>query len=73
MAWVGRKYKLDKQEKFDEYMKAIGIGMVMRKMANSSTPVVSMVLNGDEYTFTSEATLKTTVMKFKLGEVIIFL
>lgn len=24
MAWEGRKYKLDKQENFEEYMKALG-------------------------------------------------
>lgn len=24
MAWVGRKYKLDRQENFEEYMKALG-------------------------------------------------
>lgn len=24
MAWEGRKYKLDKSEQFDEYMKALG-------------------------------------------------
>jgi hypothetical protein len=24
MAWEGKKYKLDKQENFEEYMKALG-------------------------------------------------
>jgi hypothetical protein len=30
MAWVGKKYKLEKQENFEEYMKSIGKALELR-------------------------------------------
>ena len=44
------------------------IGFMTRKLGNSSTPVVEVTLNGDEYTLTTSSLLKTTTIKFKLGE-----
>ena len=35
---VGR-YRMESSECFDEFMKALGVGMMKRKMANSVTPV----------------------------------
>jgi len=46
----------------------IEIGFMTRKLGNSSTPVVEVTLNGDEYTLTTSSLLKTTTIKFKLGE-----
>ncbi len=40
----------------------------MRKLGNSATPVVELTCEGDEYTFTTTTMLKTTTIKFKLGE-----
>ncbi|KAG5680733.1 hypothetical protein PVAND_010223 [Polypedilum vanderplanki] len=68
MAWEGKKYKLDRQENFEEYMKKIGVGMVLRKMGMSVHPTVYLVKDGDEYSFHTDSTFKNTVMKFKLGE-----
>uniref|UniRef100_A0A1Q3F8S3 Fatty acid-binding protein, muscle n=1 Tax=Culex tarsalis TaxID=7177 RepID=A0A1Q3F8S3_CULTA len=67
-AWVGKKYKMDKSEGFDEYMKALGVGMVLRKLGNSINPTVELVKEGDEYTFNTMSTFKNTTIKFKLGE-----
>ena len=61
------KYKLKSSEHFDEYMKAVGVGMVTRKMANAATPVVEITINGDEYTLKTVTSFKTTEIKFKLG------
>jgi len=63
-----KKYKLASSEKFDEYMKAIGVGLVVRKMGNAASPVVELTKNGDEYTLTSQSTFKNTTTVFKLGE-----
>ncbi|XP_005177535.1 probable fatty acid-binding protein [Musca domestica] len=64
----GKKYKLDKSENFDEYMKELGVGMVLRKMANTVTPTVELKKDGDLYTFTTTSTFKTSSISFKLGE-----
>ncbi|XP_047097604.1 fatty acid-binding protein, muscle-like isoform X2 [Schistocerca piceifrons] len=66
--FVGRKYKLDKSENFDEVMKALGVGMVTRKMGNAVSPVIELTKDGDTYTLKSSSTFKNTVITFKLGE-----
>jgi len=66
--FIGIKYKLDKSENFDEYMKALGVGMVMRKMANNVSAVVELTLKDDVYTLSSTSTFKNTSVTFKLGE-----
>jgi len=65
---TAKKYKLASSEKFDEYMKAIGVGLVVRKMGNAVSPVVELTQNGDEFTLTSQSTFKNTSITFKLGE-----
>lgn len=42
--------------------------MVLRKMGNSVSPTVYLEKNGDEYSFHTVSTFKSTVIKFKLGE-----
>lgn len=68
MAWEGKKYKLEKSENFDEYMKSIGVGFVLRKMANTLHPVVTLEKHGDEYSFSTVSSFKSSIMKFKPGE-----
>merc|ERR1712215_18274 len=61
-------YNLTESENFDEFMKAIGVGMVMRKMANSVKPDLIFSVDGDTYTMTTKSSFKTSEVKFKLGE-----
>ncbi|XP_016950156.1 fatty acid-binding protein, muscle [Drosophila biarmipes] len=68
MSFVGKKYKLDKSENFDEYMKELGVGLVTRKMGNSLSPTVEVTKEGDTYTLTTTSTFKTSAISFKLGE-----
>lgn len=42
--------------------------MVLRKMGNTVSPTVDLVKDGDEYTFNTVSTFKSTSIKFKLGE-----
>merc|ERR1719259_1217051 len=40
----------------------------MRKMGNTQTPTSTFSLEGDEYTMKTASTLKTSEVKFKLGQ-----
>ncbi|XP_060534425.1 fatty acid-binding protein, adipocyte-like isoform X1 [Cylas formicarius] len=64
---LGKKYKLASSEKFDEYMKALGVGLVTRKVGGAVSPVVELNKQGDEYVLTSNSTFKNVVTKFKPG------
>jgi len=63
------KYALTKSDNFEEYMKAVGVGMVMRKLAATAKPVTEISKAEDEtYTIKTCTTFKTTEIKFKLGQ-----
>merc|ERR1711926_53295 len=64
-AFVG-KFKLASQENFDEYMKAIGVGMAKRALAHAATPAVTYELNGNEITITTTS-MKDYVSKYTIG------
>ncbi|XP_021944577.1 sodium/calcium exchanger regulatory protein 1 isoform X1 [Folsomia candida] len=61
-------YKLTKSENFEEYMKSVGVGLVMRKMAATATPTTEITQNGDDWNIKTSTTFKTTDIKFKLGQ-----
>ncbi|XP_018016451.1 sodium/calcium exchanger regulatory protein 1 [Hyalella azteca] len=62
------KYKMESSEGFDEFMKALGVGLVMRKMASTATPSLEISENEGTYTMKTVTTFKTTEISFKLGE-----
>jgi len=62
------KYELTKSENFEEYMKALGVGIVMRKLASTATPVTEITNEGTDWNIKTSTTFKTTEIKFKLGE-----
>nr|WPK49610.1 FABP3 [Echiniscus testudo] len=62
------KYKLESGENFEEYMKSIGVGMVMRKLGASATPVITIWKEGDRYFVKTETTFKSSEFCFRLNE-----
>lgn len=68
MAKFVGKYKMESSEGFDEFMKALGVGLVMRKMANTATPVVEISEADGAYSLKTATTFKTTEINFKLDE-----
>ncbi|XP_011684605.1 PREDICTED: probable fatty acid-binding protein isoform X1 [Wasmannia auropunctata] len=64
---LGKRYKLQSSEKFDEYMKALGVGMVTRKMGSSVSPVVELTEKDGTYTLKTTSPFKNSEIKFQLG------
>ncbi|XP_025423288.1 fatty acid-binding protein, muscle isoform X1 [Sipha flava] len=64
-----KKYKLETSDKFDDYMKALGVGMLTRKMGNTVSPVVELTKTDDgKYSLSSNSAFKNTSIKFNLNE-----
>lgn len=68
MAKLVGSWDLESNDNFDEYMKALGVGMVMRKMGNTIKPTNVFSLDGDKWTMKSLSTFKNTEIHFVLGE-----
>ena len=66
-AFVG-KWNLVDTDNFDEYMKAIGVGLLTRKTAAALKPSQDFSINGDTITLKTSSTFKNTEVSFKLGE-----
>ncbi|XP_066251760.1 myelin P2 protein isoform X1 [Euwallacea similis] len=64
---LGKKYKLATSDKFEDYMKALGVGLITRKVGNTVSPVVDLAKEGDEYILSSISTFKNVILKFKPG------
>lgn len=57
-----------KTENFDEYMKELGVGLMLRKIAGQLKPSQVFSIEGDTWTLKTLSTFKNTEIKFKLGE-----
>ncbi|XP_071862738.1 fatty acid binding protein isoform X1 [Bombus fervidus] len=64
----GKQYKLQSSENFDEFMKALGVGIMTRKMGSSVSPVIELTENNGVYTLKTTSAFKNSEIKFKLGE-----
>ena len=61
-------YRLTKSDGYEEYLKAIGVGLATRKIGASQTPTVEVQENGDDFKLKTITTFKTTDLAFKIGE-----
>lgn len=59
---------MESSEKFDDFLKTIGVGFVMRNMAKVQTPTVEVSNEGDDWSIKTITTFKTSEIKFKLGQ-----
>ncbi|KAM4736064.1 fatty acid binding protein 4b [Anableps anableps] len=63
------KWTLVSSDNFDEYMKAVGMSFATRQMGNLAKPDLLISVGDDGVvSIKAESTLKTTAIKFKLGE-----
>ncbi|XP_049638383.1 myelin P2 protein-like [Suncus etruscus] len=61
-------WKLISSEHFDDYMKALGVGIATRKLGNLAKPSVIISKKGDTITIRTESAFKNTEISFKLGQ-----
>ncbi|TWW65189.1 fatty acid-binding protein, heart [Takifugu flavidus] len=66
-AFVGT-WNLISSEKFDDYMKELGVGMGLRKMGGLAKPSTIISIDGDKVVLKTSSTFKNTEISFKLGE-----
>jgi hypothetical protein len=54
-------------ENWDEYLKEIGVGMVMRKTAGSLKPTVTLENSGDQWNMKVSSSLKSSELSWTVG------
>jgi len=67
MASLIATWGLESSEGFDEYMKHVGVGMVLRKMGNTLKPDFIVSKDGDTWKMVTSSTFKTTEVTFQEG------
>jgi hypothetical protein len=61
------KWNMVSSEKFDDYMKAVGVNVIWAKIGSVAKPTMYVTVDGDTWTIKSETTMKTSTFSFKLG------
>lgn len=63
------RYLMESSEYFDDFMKALGVGMIKRKLANSVIPINEIEISDEGlYTIRTVTTVRTSEISFKLDE-----
>jgi hypothetical protein len=62
------RWKLESSENFDEFMKAVGVSYVTRKVGATTKPTVIISAAGDNWTMRTESSFKNTEISFKFNE-----
>ncbi|XP_050405974.2 fatty acid-binding protein homolog 5 [Patella vulgata] len=60
-------WKLEKNENWDEFMSAMGMNFVLRKVASKLTVCQEIIQNGDNWEINMTSTFKNKSIKFQLG------
>ncbi|XP_032437490.1 fatty acid-binding protein, heart [Xiphophorus hellerii] len=66
-AFVGT-WNLKESDKFDDYMKELGVGFATRKIGNMTKPTTIISVEGDTVTVKTQSSIKNTELSFKIGE-----
>jgi len=63
------KYRMESSDKFDDFMRALGVGMMRRKLAGSVVPVNVIEIGEDKtYTIRTLTNVRNSEISFRLGE-----
>merc|ERR1712105_20992 len=61
-------YTLTAKENYEEFLKALNVGFILRKAALASTPVMSISEDNGNWTMITKTTVKSIELRFRLGE-----
>ncbi|XP_072267101.1 myelin P2 protein-like [Pyxicephalus adspersus] len=61
-------WKLIESDRFDEYMKEVGVPVVTRTVAKTLKPDVTITRDGDVWCIKTESTFKNTNLQFELNK-----
>lgn len=62
------KWKVDRSEHFEDFLREVGVNFIIRKMASMARPVSDITVDGETITITMNAGFMVKQDKFKLGE-----
>merc|ERR1711909_135857 len=68
MVQVTGTYTQTSRENYEEFLKALDVGFILRKAALASTPVMSITETDGNWTMITKTTVKSIELKFRLGE-----
>jgi len=61
-------FQHEKSEGMDEYLTAMGVPWMVRKVLANTSPTIEIVKEGDVWNLTFKVSLKTNKISFKIGE-----
>merc|ERR1712179_672306 len=67
MVQITGNYTQVSKEGYEEFLKALGCGFILRKAAMASTPVMSITEDGGNWTMITKTSVKSIELRFKLG------
>merc|ERR1712172_385686 len=56
------------EENYEEVLKALNVGFMLRKAALASTPTMTITESGGQWNMVTKTTMKSIDLKFRLGE-----
>merc|ERR1712180_138675 len=68
MVQITGQYTQTSRENYEEFLKALDVGFILRKAALASTPVMSIEEKDGNWVMITKTTVKSIELKFRLGE-----
>ena len=66
MAPITGQYTQVSSDKYEDFLKALGVCFILRKAALASTPVMTITEEGGNWTMVTKTTVKSIELKFRL-------
>jgi len=68
MVQVTGNYTQTSNEGYEDFLKKLNVGFILRKAAMASTPVMTIAEDGGNWTMITKTTVKSIELRFRLGE-----